>query len=1372
MKAKQKFLSIMIALCMMLQLFPVPVLAASAMPDADGAGLITLTEDVALSAAWQVGAGEQVTLDLAGKKITGGTIENGGTLKIQDSAGNGSVSVAGTNSIKNLEGGTLVIEGGSFSGLNAVYNAGTLQIEGGSFSGTNSVVYNAPTSKLEVSGGSFKTGGGYTFAGSTAESILLSGGTFQPGSTGLVNAASAFTLGPGVDLAWEAGTGLYEVTGAGGPAAEMEGVQYGSLYSAFSALSEGVPVTVTLLRDVSLPVALNPEKSLELDLAGKTVTLAVPTEFSRGTVKLKNGTVSAPYGDAFKVKGADVTMENLSVTASNRAAWADRGSLSVRGGNYTTTGDDNYALGANPEVLTIGDPEKETVVINTRTVTESSYVGTCNTAGISQGCRIIFDGTAYTVRNASTSIADADGNEYAGIGEALEAGKSELTLLAPVAPDEAVTIPSGRSVTLNLGRYTYGGGLINNGTLTLKAEEAGGVSGRIEGNGTLTVEGGVYTTDVSAYVGEDYVSVQDGGRYHVVFAAAEVNGVKYAGLKAALTAAADGTEGRPVTVTMLRDRIREDELSDIDGQYVVLDLNQHTFCGLGAGSSGTKTAGIQLLQKAIITIKNGVLECNDRGNNYYAVNNHGTLILEDVTITGSSVNAMVRSDGCLTMKGCTVRNGGDYAGDSEGADGSYGLLCSYYGYAGEGTMRTSITSSLIEGGYGGIHVVGDSETRKVEVAVESGAFSGGKYAVKADAGADSDPVIRISDGDFTGELAASDAGKTAIAVSGGHFTNSPGEYLADQNTMSVVPSNKPGYVFMVGDKVNSEVKPAVGAPDVDPDKIPAGAIDNALVQAAVAAAKSAQADEAALEAAANTVLRAADGKKAEAIAALTAPGSGVTVPPGQGNALHVYAQTYLDILPTAYVAEDGVQLLTLNITPMYRVVASIVDLTSPGTKLIVAGEEESGETPNAVALKGSENKLNIQTMGITVTLPDNFPTANLMVRHKAGSGTYYYQPKVEGRNVTFQVTHGFSPFTFLTDSRAATVKFGSDAEETIWKATNVGDAFIVSVSPSGQQFSGWKFDGVDGIYTTLTDDLLTALNGKGTVTAIPVFYTPPQGGGTTSPAYSVTVPAGVENGAVTVSPTSAVEGDTVTLTVEPEEGYELDGLTVTGGDGGEIELTSKGGGEYTFIMPASAVEVQVSFKPKTCSGGADCPSRHLTDVDTAQWYHEAVDYVVESGLMQGTGAAAFGPELTTTRGMAVTILYRLEHEPAVSGACPFDDVNDGSWYEDAVVWAASNQIAGGYGGDKFGPEDPVTREQMAVILYRYAQFKGCDMATGAELDSFTDAAQVSDWALDAMQWACGRKLIQGDTGRLMPTGSATRCQVAALLMRFIRSTLK
>ena len=97
MKAKQKFLSIMIALCMMLQLFPVPVLAASAMPDADGAGLITLTEDVALSAAWQVGAGEQVTLDLAGKKITGGTIENGGTLKIQDSAGNGSVSVAGTN---------------------------------------------------------------------------------------------------------------------------------------------------------------------------------------------------------------------------------------------------------------------------------------------------------------------------------------------------------------------------------------------------------------------------------------------------------------------------------------------------------------------------------------------------------------------------------------------------------------------------------------------------------------------------------------------------------------------------------------------------------------------------------------------------------------------------------------------------------------------------------------------------------------------------------------------------------------------------------------------------------------------------------------------------------------------------------------------------------------------------------------------------------------------------------------------------------------------------------------------------------------------------------------------------------------------------
>lgn len=181
-----------------------------------------------------------------------------------------------------------------------------------------------------------------------------------------------------------------------------------------------------------------------------------------------------------------------------------------------------------------------------------------------------------------------------------------------------------------------------------------------------------------------------------------------------------------------------------------------------------------------------------------------------------------------------------------------------------------------------------------------------------------------------------------------------------------------------------------------------------------------------------------------------------------------------------------------------------------------------------------------------------------------------------------------------------------------------------------------------------------------------------------------------------------------------------------------------------------------------------CPSARFKDVDTAQWYHEAVDYAVRKGLMNGVAADKFDPDGSTTRAMLVTILHRLEGEPAVSGKNPFHDVQPNRWYTDAVLWASANGIVNGYGDGAFGPMDTLTREQFAAILQRYAKYKGLDVSSSADLSAYTDAASISAWALNAMQWANAEGLITGRTATtLVPQGSAKRSETAAILMRFL-----
>ncbi len=187
------------------------------------------------------------------------------------------------------------------------------------------------------------------------------------------------------------------------------------------------------------------------------------------------------------------------------------------------------------------------------------------------------------------------------------------------------------------------------------------------------------------------------------------------------------------------------------------------------------------------------------------------------------------------------------------------------------------------------------------------------------------------------------------------------------------------------------------------------------------------------------------------------------------------------------------------------------------------------------------------------------------------------------------------------------------------------------------------------------------------------------------------------------------------------------------------------------------------------SGSSSGGGSHTLFLDVAPgaWYYQAVEYVSREGLMAGVGASLFAPDLTTSRAMIVTILYRLEGTPQVDQASPFTDVEDSAWYAKAVTWANAQVIVTGYGGGHFGPEDTITREQMAAILYKYAQYKGQDTSKQADLSVYTDQGQVSAYARNAVSWAVAQGLISGTApGVLSPGGSTTRAQAAVILTAF------
>lgn len=361
--------------------------------------------------------------------------------------------------------------------------------------------------------------------------------------------------------------------------------------------------------------------------------------------------------------------------------------------------------------------------------------------------------------------------------------------------------------------------------------------------------------------------------------------------------------------------------------------------------------------------------------------------------------------------------------------------------------------------------------------------------------------------------------------------------------------------------------------------------------------------------------------------------------------------------------------------------------------------------------------------------------------------------------------------TFILTADHDTLSGGGKVTLTLERG-NLPDGAVVTVSGTDEAGNAVTMtDNGDGTYSatlpnkTQTYTFIAAYDGSQTIapktdfTTVKVQQRSSGGGEPAKPSFPVKI-ANSGDGVAKVDKSYASAGAKVTITVTPGRNATVQRITVTDEDGQRLKLTENRDGTYSFTMPSGTANVYVRFS------GSGLP---FADVPSGSWYYDDVAYVYDTGLMTGLTVTAFGPNLSTTRGMIVTILWRMENEPAAKHGCPFADVRRGSYYEQAIAWASENGIVTGFDASTFAPDRAITREQLAAILFRFAAYRGMDAVTLREnLSSFQDQAAISAYAVSALNWAVGEGLMQGTGDKLEPTGSATRAQVAAMLRRFMQ----
>ena len=866
---------------------------------------------------------------------------------------------------------------------------------------------------------------------------------------------------------------------------------------------------------------------------------------------------------------------------------------------------------------------------------------------------VFYDGESDSSTNKGSGlemVAEANGYQYSTIQSAIESAEAGEIVTLLKDTKESVNIASDNDIVLDLNGYVL--------TLTDTM--------KVDGN--LTVQDNTVTT--GPIVSSDYESVEyDAGKIVYTGNATAIipqNGGSFTLLSGIIDASAAGTA---IYANGNQSPENDGDTAPVNSKVTIADGYVHSM-EYGIGVAGR---GAQLSVTGGVIAAEGNCAIGGNGTNSASRYDGGTTInISGGTIIGRMTAEFVEDgyiavgiyhpqNGEMTISGGTI-----YADQGVGIAMRGGTLDFIGGsIISTGSASGKVGDSKVAMDCYGIQVDGDSgyyDYANCKVTIS------GSASVSSQSGVDSIIVTPAGDED-------------KITVSGGYFTSDPSEYVAEGYIAG--DSNNSSYTYHVVEKTNTgtpaEVVPAAPAVDTgDLSTEEATAVSDALsgAEAELTAAANTQADKNAVtsEVATNSLINAE-----------------IAI---EGKTVTVVVQPYLGIVVEDYNTTEATKVLSLDITPMYRTVATTATLTGESPEEIkVQGDDGVGtENVNAVEIPNQGGTLSVTgAVEISIPLPTGFVNNNaIYVQHK---NIYEYTATVKEENgkhiATFTNPHGFSTFTFSTESQAVA------------------------------EIDGTSYTSLQAAVDDATsDDIIVVKKNTGDLSA--------------TANKTVKVKNGTENNIkVTINGVSKTIGQN-----------KIETFVYTSGGG----------------TPSEPEE----------------PTWPFTDVtEGGDWFYDAVAYVYENGIMAGTDETTFAPYMELDRAMAAQLFYNLEGKPAVTGDSTFTDVTSGHWAVDAITWAAQNDIVAGIGGGLYDPDSNVTREQFAVMLYKYARFKGYDLTAAGDLTQFPDAGSISSWAETALSWANGKGLINGhENGTIDPKGRTIRAQAASIMANFDQNVAK
>ena len=1052
--------------------------------------------------------------------------------------------------------------------------------------------------------------------------------------------------------------------------AKVGNVEYATLAEAVEAVpTDSTETEIVLLKDyIGSGIKVVAGKNIVFNLNGKTYTVDKPTVGSSGTET--NG---------FQLlKDSKVTFKNGTLDSATGADSLPNGGILIQ----------NYC-----------DLTLENVTLDTSANSNISYVISNNFGSLTA--------------KGNTVIKAADGK----VAFDLWYGMNSNGLY-----DDGVSVTFGTDFTGSVtGKIEYGAHsrvpsnsnwkdkarlTIANGNFDTTFVDSNNNDGVAPEDFNITIIGGTFSSDVSAYVPNGYIQNENGAVETLgeTNAVAKVGDTYYKTLAGAVTAAKNGE-----TVTLLKNAEMTETIRITDGKKITLALDGHdvvikttgkfflvrngelTVTGTGMIKEETpyfapiiiKGGAEKSENYSVVNVEEGVIlegwagvmidQTSNTTNNYGMVLNVNGATLKGVKDTdnaeglGVYVNGVV-ADAKVTLNNATLTadgygmylagnadttiTGGTVSGTTTGIEIRAGKLtldnCDVTGGSGEVTKNANGNGSTVNNA--ALAISQHTTKKDIDVTINGGTYTGTAAVYQTDVqGTGSENVkVNVNNGKFNGTVVGETANK--LSITGGYFTSDPTAYLAASHY--VWASDKDGYTYMVKDAAPTSADQKITVVDKTDTAVSSDITgnDEDAINGVISKAN--------VDGVAEAVTPA---KKADIV-------SKSNTNPGDKDKVEIEVAVKVE----AKAADLANGKLTFEASPVATVK---VNGTATGTTVPVTNDMLNG---NAITVK--------------LPLPTGFKPEQ--IKHISSDGSVEYFLKTAKR--------GAKLFTVDSDNCAV---------------------FTIT------KFSTFEL--------------------SGTVTYVePSYYS----GSSSDPAYSVTVDK-TENGSVTVSPKSASKGDTVTVTVKPDSGYVLETLTVTDKNGNELTLKDKGDGKYTFTMPAGKVEVKATFMEE------NSVLNFFYDVPNGAYFYEAVKWAVENGITTGVGNDLFAPEQPCTRAQIVTFLWRAAGSPEPKTASSFTDVSASAYYAKAVAWAVENGITNGMTETTFAPDATCTRGQSVTFLYR--ALKG----TASGSTNFTDVKSDAFYA-DAISWAVANNVTNGTSNTTFsPNADCTRAEIVTFLYR-------